>query len=178
MYAGASLWALGWLTAVFGPLHAFLATLIVAFPLLFMVRMARSDRPAKRREYVYLAVLTVLALVGARFLICVWYDHGVNRPVALERNLRSLRRYLANKPEYEHVTVCHKMGGLKGMDLHVVLGGSVRTRDVHDELMKTVNRGMRYADSVEDEVTYWGREAEEDEDAGSQADGEGDEDVR
>ena len=92
VYSGASLCAFGWLTAVFGSWYAFLATLIVASPLLFMVRMSRSDRPATRREYAYLAVLIVLALMGARFLVSVWYDFGRHRPVAFRRDLRCLRK--------------------------------------------------------------------------------------
>lgn len=158
-YAGALLWVFGWLTAVFGLWHAFLAVILVAFPLFVAVRMAKSDQSVRRREYVYLGVLTILALVGTGFLVLVWYDYGLHRPVAFQRDMWFLRRYLATKPEYEHVDVSYDTG-FKGLGLHVVLSGSVRTRKVHDELVEAVNRSFRYNDSIRDGVMYWGRDKE------------------
>jgi hypothetical protein len=144
-------WLFGWLTGTFGFLPALLAALIFVSPGFFAWRMTRSRQPVKRREYVYLAVVTTLALFGTAFIIVSWYAYGLDKLAMLDREIRAFRRGIATMPEFSKVEVSYTL--VKGG--RVSLDGWVGAKKWHDQLVEMATRMFRNNEGgIFDRVTY------------------------
>jgi hypothetical protein len=153
-YAVLSIWFFGWLTATFGILPALLAAIIFASPAVFSWRMTTRNRPTRRREYLYLGILTALAAVSTSFIVVKWFETGMDRLTIFDREYRAFRSHIASMPEYKDVEVSYT--NRKGGRLY--LHGTVGTKDSHDQLIQLVSRMVRNNESgYYDGVEYPGR---------------------
>lgn len=128
-------WLFGWLTATFGPFEAAAIAVVLGTPVLFAWRMLAENRPIKRREYVYLAVLAGTVVSAAAFLVVTWYSAGIDKLAMFRRELREFQRRIARDPECKNVTVDYtdRKGG------RVYLTGTVPSKNAYDRLIKTIN---------------------------------------
>lgn len=147
-----SAWLSGWLLATFGLGLALFGTAIFVLPAYVAWRITSNDRPAKRREYGYLAGLTCLAVIATVFLVQEWHGRGRDSVAIFNRECRELRGFIANNPEYKDVEI--EWGSRKGNG--VILHGSVHSVRLHDELISAAKRTIRYG-WYYDRVEYPGK---------------------
>ncbi len=152
------MWIFGWLTGIFGFLPALLMAIVFTCPVFFSWRMTRGNRPVKRREYGYLAVVTMLALSCTAFFVIEWYATGMDRLAMFGREYRAFQRRVSSMPEYKNVEVSHTLrkGG------RVYLHGSVVAKTSHDRLIQMSDRMIRNSEcGYYDGVDYPGKDPAE-----------------
>ena len=139
VYAIISIWFGGWLTATFGILPAILAAIIFMSPVFFSWRILRQNRPTKRREYVYLTILTTLAVASTSFLIITWFESGMDKLVIFDREYNAFCQHIATMHEFKSVEISYtdRKGG------RVYLHGTVGSKDSHDRLIEMIDRMIR-----------------------------------
>ena len=142
-YTAFATWAFGWMVGRFLLLPSLLAAIILFSPALFAWRMLASSRSPKRREYVYLSVVTLLAVCGTTFVALQWLDKGMDRAAMFDREFHQFKSHIAGMPEYKNVNVSftHRKGG------RVYLNGQVSTKDAHDRLLRLYARMVRNNES-------------------------------
>jgi hypothetical protein len=154
VYSVLVIWMSGWLTSTFGFFPALFAAIILGLPPFFAWRVSKPGYAAKRREFVYLAIASILSIAASTFLLTTWYGAGINRLVIFEREYQAFRREVAAIPEFANVNVSytHRKGG------RVYLHGTVASEYSHSRLIKMVEEMIRYGDSgYYDGVYYPGK---------------------
>jgi len=157
-YSILAICAFGWLTGSFGLLPSLFASIIVFSPAAFAWRMVATDRTVKRREFVYLGIVTMLAVTASVFIVSKWYETGMDRLAVLDREIRAFQKHVATIPEYKNVevTYTHRKGG------RVYLHGTVTTKTSYERLLQTLNRMVRNNESgYYDGVEYPGKTGEQ-----------------
>lgn len=144
----------GWLAGQFGVLPSLIVAFIFFIPAAFAWRMLSRDRTIKRREIVYLGIVTIVACCGTAFVVAKWYDTGMDRLTMFEREVHHFRNRVASMCEYQNVEVLQT--NFKGG--RVYLRGHVTNKDAHDRLIQMLQQMVRNADSgYLDEVKYPGK---------------------
>jgi len=154
VYSIAAIWTFGWLTGTFGLLPSLFASAIVFAPVASAWRMLVSKRAIKRREYGYLATVSLLAITATGFIVVKWYDTGMDRLAVFDREYDAFHKRISSMPEYKNVEISytHRKGG------RVYLHGDVANKDSHDRLLQTYERMVRNNDSgYYDGVDYPGK---------------------
>jgi hypothetical protein len=158
-YSVIAIWVFGWLAGRFGLLPSLFAAVVFFIPGVFAWRMVASKRTIKRREYVYLGVATVLALVATTFVIAKWHGAGMDRLAIFDREYHQFRNRVESMPEYKNVEVSytHRKGG------RVYLHGHVANKGSHERLIQLIEWMVRNNDSgYFDGVNYPGKSTEAD----------------
>lgn len=153
-YTTIAIWTCGWLAGRFGLFPSLFAAVIILAPALFAWRMLASNKVAKRREYIYLAMVTLLAIFGTGFVVAQWYETGMDRLAMFDREMHQFTNRVASMPEYKNVEVSftHRKGG------RVYLKGHVANKDSHDRLLQNYGWMVRNNDSgYYDGVEYPGK---------------------
>lgn len=142
-YTVIAIWTFGWLAGRFGILPSLFAAFIFFIPAVFAWRMLILNRPIKRREFVYLGLVTVLACCGTAFVVSKWYETGMDRLAMFDREFHQFRNRVASMPEYQNVEISytHRKGG------RVYLHGHVANKDAHDRLIRMIDGMVRNNDS-------------------------------
>jgi hypothetical protein len=150
-YSAAAITFFAWLSHTFGLGPSILAAVIFGSPGFLVWRMASTDQPVKRREYGYLALLTLLALTGTGFLVDQWYGAGLDRLEIFEREYRSFSRHLATLPEYREVKTVftRRKGG------HLYLEGWVPSKESHDRLIRLIESMIRHNQGGYHDALYY-----------------------
>jgi hypothetical protein len=149
-----AIWTFGWLAGRFGLIPSFFAAILFFAPALFAWRMVASNKEAKRREFVYLGLVTLIAVCATGFVVTKWYETGMDRSAMFDREFYKFRNRVASLPEYRNVDVSftHRKGG------RVYLHGHVANKDAHDRLIQTFEWMVRNNESgCYDGVQYPGR---------------------
>jgi hypothetical protein len=152
-------WTSGWLAGRFGLFPSLFAAIVILAPAFFAWRMLAPNKVTKRREYVYLALVTSLAISGTGFVVAKWYETGMERSAMFDREIYRFKNRVASIPEYKNVEVSftHRKGG------RVYLQGYVTSKDSHDRLLQTYEWMVRNNESgCHDGVEYPGKPAESD----------------
>lgn len=156
-YTTIAIWTGGWLAGRFGLLPSLFASVIILAPALFAWRMLTSNKVGKRREYIYLGVVTLMAISGTGYIVVNWYENGMDRSAMFDREIHQFKNRVASIPEYKNVEVSftHRKGG------RVYLKGHVESKDSHDRLLETYDRMVRNnASGCYDGVEYPGKPAD------------------
>ncbi|MDP1559818.1 MAG: hypothetical protein Q8M16_00290 [Pirellulaceae bacterium] len=156
-YALIATWTFGWLAGRFGMLPSLFAAVVIFAPVFFAWRMAAPNKVTKRREYVYLALVTSMAICGTGFVVAKWHETGMDRSAMFDREFYKFKNRVASMPEYENVEVSftHRKGG------RVYLHGHVTNKESHDRLLQTYEWMVRNNESgCYDGVDYPGKSAE------------------
>jgi hypothetical protein len=151
-YAAAAIWLFGWMTGTFDLFLSVVTSLVSAAPIFVWWRMSARNQPIKRREYLYLAILTILALVGTAFLVAMLFNTGRDRIAIFDREYYAFCREIRAMPEFKNVETSYtneKMG-------RMYLKGNVASKDSHDRLIEMVRYWIRYG-GYSDDVDYPGK---------------------
>lgn len=158
VYSAIAIWTFGWLVGSFGLWASLFASIVVFAPAVFARRMTASSCEIKLREYGYLTVVTVLAIVASVFVVNKWYETGMDRLAFFDREYHSFRRHVLAIPEYRNVEISytHRKGG------RVYLHGNVADKDSHERLIQTIEWMLQNNDSgYYDGVEYPGKSDED-----------------
>ena len=161
IYSVVAIWTFGWLAGVFGVGPSLFAFIILFAPAFFAWRMLKSERVVKRREYWYLGIVSLAAVIGTIFIVGKWYESGVGRLAMFNREYHAFRRQVSSMPEYKNVKISYI--GCKGVG--VGLNGHVANQDVHDRLLQIYESMVRNADfGCWDDVDYPGKPSDQEDD--------------
>lgn len=150
-YACATCWLFGWATATFDWGSATFLTVIAASPAALAWWMTGGDRSIAPREYVYLAILTVIAVGGTAFVVDRWFETGMDERAQFKREFHKFRAWVEEQPEYTGVEVDIQQAKVG----YVHLNGEVATKESHDRLIEMLERIVRNAHgSYADRVNY------------------------